>query len=219
MAHAPGGLDPLRDIGLIETELLLADLESLERQRDAAVKRARGGDREAKERLAAIEPALALVEQGRPARALDLPGPAAGQNLAALNLLSAKPVLYVCNVDEESAAAGNEMSRAVAAHAAASGAEQVAVSAAIEAEIAPLDGCGGAGCVPGGARAGCARARPRDRGRPPPPRPDPLPHRDRDRGAGLADRPGQHGGGRGRAHPQRFRPRFSSAPKPSRRAS
>ena len=139
VAHASGGGDPLRDIALIETELLLADLESLERQREAAVKRARGGDREAKDRLAAIEPALALVGQGRPARALDLPDDAARQGLAALNLLSAKPVLYVCNVDEESAAAGNAMSRAVAAHAVAAGAEQVTVSAAIEAEIAPLD--------------------------------------------------------------------------------
>ena len=139
VAHGPGAVDPLRDIALIETELLLADLESLERQRESAVKRARGGDREAKERLAAIEPALALIEDGRPARDLGLPDPSARRDLAALNLLSAKPVLHVCNVDEESAASGNEMSRAVAAHADACGAEQVVVSAAIEAEIALLD--------------------------------------------------------------------------------
>ena len=137
VAHGFGAVEPLRDIELIETELMLADLESLERQREAAVKRARGGDGEAKERLAAIEPALALLERGRPARLLD--DPKAKSGLAALNLLSAKPVLYVSNVDEASAATGNEMSRAVAAHAAAAGAEQVVISAAIEAEIALLD--------------------------------------------------------------------------------
>ena len=137
VAHSSGAVEPLRDIELIETELMLADLESLERQRDGAVKCARGGDSEAKERLAAIEPALALIESGRPARLLD--DPKARSGLAALNLLSAKPVLFVGNVDEASAATGNEMSRAVAAHAAAAGAEQVVISAAIEAEIALLD--------------------------------------------------------------------------------
>ena len=142
VAHGHGGGDPLHDIALIETELMLADMESLERQRESAVKRARGGDTEAKDRLAAIEPALALIEEGRPARALDPPDAAARRELAALNLLSAKPVLYVSNVDEESTASGNGMSRAVAAHAAtagASGAGHVAISAAIEAEIATLD--------------------------------------------------------------------------------
>lgn len=139
VAHSSGPVEPLQDIALIETELLLADLESLERQHEGAIKRARGGDREAKERLAAIEPALALVGEGRPARGLDLPDPAARCAFAALNLLSAKPVLYVCNVDEASVAAGNAMSEAVAAHAAAAGAEHVTVSAAIEAEIAALD--------------------------------------------------------------------------------
>ena len=139
VAHGPGPADPLRDIALVETELLLADLESLERQREGAVKRARGGDREAKERLAAIEPALALVAEGEPARALHLPDPAARAALAALNLLTAKPVLYVSNVDEASAAAGNAMSEAVAARAAAAGAGHVVVSAAIEAEVAALE--------------------------------------------------------------------------------
>ena len=139
VAHAPGAVDPLHDIALIETELMLADLESLERQREAAIKRARGGDTEAKDRLAVIEPALDLLEAGRPARALDLPDASAEREFAALNLLSAKPVLYVCNVDEANAAAGNGMSRAVADHAAAMGAEQVVISAAIEAEIALLE--------------------------------------------------------------------------------
>ena len=139
VAHGSGALDPLRDIELIETELMLADLESLERQRESAIKRARGGDGEAKDRLAAIEPALALLERGRPARGLDLPDDAAKREFSALNLLSAKPVLYVANVDEANAAAGNGMSRTVAAHAASTGAEVVVISAAIEAEIALLE--------------------------------------------------------------------------------
>jgi len=139
VAHSPGAVDPLHDIALIETELMLADLESLERQREGAIKRARGGDKEAKDRLAAIEPALALLESGRPARALDLPDEKAKLEFSALNLLSAKPVLYVSNVDETNAATGNAMCRAVAAQATAVGAEQVVVSAAIEAEIAILE--------------------------------------------------------------------------------
>ncbi len=139
VTHSTGAVDPLHDIGLIETELMLADLESLERQRDGAIKRARGGDKEAKDRLLAIEPALALLEIGRPARAVDLPDETARREFSALNLLSAKPVLYVSNVDEANAATGNGMSQAVTAHATAAGAEQVVVSAALEAEIALLE--------------------------------------------------------------------------------
>ncbi|MDE0387826.1 MAG: redox-regulated ATPase YchF [Rhodospirillales bacterium] len=139
VAHAPGAVDPLHDIGLIETELMLADLESLERQREGAIKRTRGGDKEAKDRLAAIEPALALLEEGHPARVVDLPDENAKREFSALNLLSAKPVLYVSNVDEARAATGNAISQAVAAHANAAGAEQVVISAAIEAEIALLE--------------------------------------------------------------------------------
>ncbi len=139
VTHSTGAVDPLHDIGLIETELMLADLESLERQREGAIKRARGGDKEAKDRLAAIEPALALLEDARPARGLDLPDETARREFSALNLLSAKPVLYVSNVDEASTATGNAMSQAVAAHATAAGAEQVVVSAVLEAEIALLE--------------------------------------------------------------------------------
>ena len=139
VTHNTGAVDPLHDIGLIETELMLADLESLERQREGAIKRARGGDKEAKDRLAAIEPALALLEDARPARGLDLPDETARREFSALNLLSAKPVLYVSNVEEANAATGNAMSQAVAAHATAAGAEQVVVSAALEAEIALLE--------------------------------------------------------------------------------
>ena len=139
VTHSTGAVDPLHDIGLIETELMLADLESLERQREGAIKRARGGDKEAKDRLAAIEPALALLEDARPARGLDLPDETARREFSALNLLSAKPVLYVSNVDEANAATGNAMSQTVDAHATAASAEQVVVSAALEAEIALLE--------------------------------------------------------------------------------
>ncbi|MDE0201881.1 MAG: redox-regulated ATPase YchF [Rhodospirillaceae bacterium] len=139
VAHSPGAVDPLHDIELIETELMLADLESLERQREGAIKRARGGDKEAKDRLAAIEPALALLESGRPARALDLPDETTEREFSTLNLLSAKPVLYVSNVEEASAATGNALSQAVAARATAAGAQHVVVSAALEAEIALLE--------------------------------------------------------------------------------
>ena len=141
VAHASGAVDPLHDIGLIETELMLADLESLERQREGERSSApAAATRRRRTRLAAIEPALALLENGQPARAARPARPRrAGREFAALNLLSAKPVLYVGNVDEASAAAGNAMSEAVAAHATAAGAEQVVISAAIEAEIALLD--------------------------------------------------------------------------------
>ena len=208
VTHSPGTVDPLHDIGLIETELMLADLESLERQREGAIKRARGGDKEAKDRLAAMEPALALLESGRPARALDLPDETARREFSALNLLSAKPVLYVSNVDEASAATGNAMSQAVAAHATAAGAEQVVVSAALEAEIALLEDPGGDERVPRSPRTPRAGPRTRDPRRPSPARPDPLPHGHRDRGACLAYSGGQHGGRGGRPHPYRFRARI-----------
>ena len=139
IVHPSGLVDPLCDIALVETELALADLQSLERQREGAIKRARGGDKEARDRLAAIERALPPLEEGRPARAIDLPDPAARRGVEALRLLSAKPVLYVCNVAEASAATGNRYSAAVAGHAARTGAGQVAISAEIEAEIARLD--------------------------------------------------------------------------------
>jgi len=135
--HVEGSVDPLRDAETVETELLLADLESVERQSEAAIKRARGGDKEAKERLAVLEPVSEALRAGRPARGVTIPAdlqPAFRQ----LQLLTAKPILYVTNVDEDSVATGNEHSRTVARHAAASGAGCVVVSAAIEAEVATL---------------------------------------------------------------------------------
>ena len=137
VVHVEGSVDPIRDIETVETELMLADLESLERRLVAAQKRARGGDKEAKGQLAVMEPVLAGLQDGVPARRAGL---AADQQaeLRTLQLLSAKPVLYIANVDEGSAGSGNEMSRRVADYAAAQGADTVVIAAAIEAELAVL---------------------------------------------------------------------------------
>jgi GTP-binding protein YchF len=137
IAHVEGSVDPIRDAATVETELMLADLESLERRLAALGKRARGGDEQAKAQLALAEPVLAALREGRPARQA---GIAAEQQeaLRALNLLSAKPVLYIANVEEASAAAGNAHSRRVARWAAAQGAPAVVISAALEAEVALL---------------------------------------------------------------------------------
>ncbi|MFQ5776188.1 MAG: redox-regulated ATPase YchF [Kiloniellaceae bacterium] len=137
VTHVEGSVDPIRDAETVETELLLADLESVERQLEGALKRARGGDKEAKALLAVLEPAAAALRDGRPAGGAEVAEdlrPA----LARLNLLSAKPVLYVANVEEEAVATGNAHSDRVAARAAARGAGCVVVSAAIEAEVAGL---------------------------------------------------------------------------------
>jgi GTP-binding protein YchF len=137
VSHVEGGVDPVRDAELIETELLLADIASLERRVDGLVKRARGGDKEAKAQLALIEQVRPKMEDGIPARRLAADAKARAE-LQALDLLTAKPILYVCNVEESAAAEGNAHSRAVAAHAGAEEGGVVAVSAAIEAELSQL---------------------------------------------------------------------------------
>src|SRR5918997_2105532 len=137
VAHVEGGVDPLRDAELVETELLLADLESLERQKDGLVKRARGPDKEAKARLDLLERVLPPMEEGRQARTLEL-ALEERHLLQGFNLLTAKPILYVCNVDEASAATGNAWTERVAALARAQGARHVVISAAIEAELSAL---------------------------------------------------------------------------------
>ena len=138
VSHVEGGVDPVRDAELIETELLLADLGSLEKRSEGLIKRARGGDKEAKAQLALIERIRPAMEDGIPARRLDAAKDDA-QALKALDLMTAKPILYVCNVDEEHAASCNELSARVAEMARAQGAGWVVVSAAIEAELSQLD--------------------------------------------------------------------------------
>jgi ribosome-binding ATPase len=137
VVHVEGSVDPIRDVETVETELMLADMESLERRMDAAQKRARGGDKEARAQLAVIEPVLAGLQDGVPARRVALSDDQRGE-LRTLQLLSAKPVLYIANVGEDAAATGNAQSRLVADYAAAQGSATVVISAAIEAELAVL---------------------------------------------------------------------------------
>jgi ribosome-binding ATPase len=137
VVHVEGSVDPIRDAETVETELMLADLDSLERRAVAAQKRARGGDRDAKLQLELIEPALAALRDGRPARLAAIPAERQ-RELLALQLLTAKPIFYIANVDEEAAASGNASSRSIAGYAAAQGLQAVVVSAAIEAELAVL---------------------------------------------------------------------------------
>ncbi|MGQ0676485.1 MAG: redox-regulated ATPase YchF [Rhodospirillales bacterium] len=135
--HVEGSVDPIRDADTVDTELMLADLEGLERRAEAARKKARGQDAEAKAQLAVMEPLLEALRAGRPARSVKLPEEQAPL-LKQLQLLTDKPVLYVCNVEEHAAARGNAHSQRVAERAKAEGAASVAISAAIEAELAHL---------------------------------------------------------------------------------
>src|SRR4030081_3243225 len=105
VVHVEGAIDPIRDAETVETELMLADLDSLERRLIAAQKRARGGEREAEAQIAVIEPILAGLQEGRPARSIAL-APEQQAQLRLLQLLTAKPVLYIANVDEVAAASG-----------------------------------------------------------------------------------------------------------------
>ena len=137
VTHVEGRIDPLADIETVETELMLADLDSLERRVDGLNKKAKGGDKEAKETLDLINRALALLREGKPAR-LTVRKPEEEPAFHMLGLLTSLPVLYVCNVDEASAASGNAYARQVEARAAAEGAAAIVISAKIEAEIAVL---------------------------------------------------------------------------------
>ena len=138
ITHVEGRIDPAADADTVETELMLADLESLERRRANLEKRAKGNDKEAKAQIVVIDKALELLRDGRPARMAEVTAEEEAM-WRGLQLLTAKPVLYVCNVDEASAATGNAFSRAVEARAADEGAASVVISAKIEAELAGLD--------------------------------------------------------------------------------
>jgi GTP-binding protein YchF len=141
ITHVEGRVDPLADLEIIETELMLADLESLEKRLPALEKKAKaGGDKDAAKTVELINLALGELRQGRSAR-VAYPKVSKEDDKAwwMLQLLTALPALYVCNVDEGSAATGNALSAKVAARAAADGAKAVVISAKIEAEIALLD--------------------------------------------------------------------------------
>ena len=137
VSHVSGAVDPVADAETVETELMLADLESLERRIDPLTKKARGNDADAKAELKLAEKVLAVLKEGRPAREATPEGEDR-RRFRALNLLTAKPVLYVCNVEEAHAASGNALSEKVAAFAARTGAGSIVISARIEAEIAQL---------------------------------------------------------------------------------
>ncbi len=139
ITHVDGSIDPIRDAETVETELMLADLESLEKRIIPIQKKARSGDKESKDQMALIEPIIAVLQDGKPAR-VAMPDDLEEQKaFKRLQLLTSKPVLYVCNVAEEDASTGNALSQKVADKAKAEGASSVIVSAAIEAELSQLD--------------------------------------------------------------------------------
>lgn len=138
ITHVRGTVDPVADYEIVETELMLADMESLEKRKANVIKKANSGDKEAKAQVSLIELALAELNAGRPARRADVPK----DDLKAWNmlqLLTSKPVMFVANVDEASAADGNDYSKRVEARAREEGAACVVISAQIESELAMLD--------------------------------------------------------------------------------
>ena len=138
VTHVEGRVDPVADAETVETELMLADLESVERRLVGLQRKLKGGDREAEVQARLLSAAQVALEAGQPARTVAVADEDA-RAWRGLQLLTAKPVLYVCNVDEGSAATGNALSEAVAEMAAREGAASVVISAAIEEEIAQLD--------------------------------------------------------------------------------
>src|SRR6266851_2941000 len=140
VSHVSGAIDPVADIDTIETELMLADLESLERRVDSLGKKAKGSDKEAaeaKETLDLVNRALVLLRDGKPARLVERK-PEEEKAFHMLGLLTSLPVLYVCNVEEASAANGNAYARKVEERAEQEGAAAIVISAKIESEIAVL---------------------------------------------------------------------------------
>ncbi|WP_284125383.1 redox-regulated ATPase YchF [Parerythrobacter aestuarii] len=137
--HVANKVDPLADAEVVETELMLSDLESLEKRVPAAEKRATAGDKEAKLTASVLGQALALLRDGKPARLTEPKDEEEARIFRQAQLLTAKPVLYVCNVAEDEAATGNAMSEAVFAKASEEGAEAVVVSAAIESELVGME--------------------------------------------------------------------------------
>ena len=137
ITHVENRIDPVADAETVETELMLADMESLEKRRNPLEKKLKSGDKDAKLQVALIDKALVLLREGRPARLAQI---TAEEDAAwrALQLLTAKPVLYVCNVDEATAGTGNAYTEKVFARAKAEGAGCVVISAKIEAELAGL---------------------------------------------------------------------------------
>jgi len=140
VTHVEGSVDPIRDAETVETELMLADLDGLEKRVVNTQKKAKTGDKESAEQLTVMEPAIVALQAGKPARTL-LPGLDAEKKniMRMLQLVTSKPVLYVANVGEGDAAKGNALSEKVAAKAKTEGTESVVITAAIESEVAVLE--------------------------------------------------------------------------------
>jgi GTP-binding protein YchF len=140
ITHVEGSVDPLRDIAIIDTELMLSDMESLEKRIPAAQKRLKSaaGDHDLILQISLMEKALVLLQEGTPARFLKIVNDEK-KAFKSLQLITAKPVLYVCNVSEKDALTGNPFTEKVTAHATAQGAQALIISAAIEAEVANLE--------------------------------------------------------------------------------
>ena len=137
ITHVDGAIDPARDADTVETELMLADLESLEKRVDPLTKKARGNDKDAVLQLEIVERVLEALREGKPARTVEI-SEDEERLFKMLNLLTSKPVLYVCNVDEGDAATGNAYTEAVAKYATDNGAGSIVISAKIEAEVVQL---------------------------------------------------------------------------------
>ena len=137
ITHVDGSVDPLRDLLTIETELMLSDMESLEKRMHALEKKAKGGDKQAKETLECISIVLPVLQAGKAARVADIPE-SLEKAFQELQLLTTKPILYVCNVAEEDAAKGNDFSKKVFDYANETNASAVVISANIEAEVSTL---------------------------------------------------------------------------------
>ena len=138
ITHVDGKIDPMADFETVETELMLADLESLEKRKGGLEKKIKQNDKEALQTMRLIELAIEALESGKPARTVDIDEDDK-KAWKMLQLLTSKPVLYVANVDEDSAAGGNDYSAKVTEHAKKEGAQSVAISAQIESEMALLD--------------------------------------------------------------------------------
>ncbi len=139
ITHVEGSIDPLRDWDIIEMELVLADLDSLEKRQQNLAKKAKGGDKEAKAQLEMVERCLPLAAEGKPLRLVAVHDDEERKTLKNLQLLTTKPVMVVCNVEEGSAASGNALTQKVFAQCQAQGVPAVIVSARIESEVAALE--------------------------------------------------------------------------------
>ena len=203
ITHVENRIDPLADAEVVETELMLADMESLEKRIAAVEKKAKAGDKEAKAQFAVMEKALAPLREGKPARMAEVTAEERPIFLA-LQLLTSKPVVYVCNVEETAAAEGNAYSKKVEERAKAEGAVSVVISAKIEAEFAGLPPADRAEFL---AEMGLAEPgpQPADPRRLQAARPRDLLHGRPQGGARLDHHARHQGPGGGRRHPHGFR--------------